>query len=193
MQELLAGFAQAQSEADALRHGARAAYSTGNYFEITSVRVEEFGHMLSNMGFFGAQVLAMFLFGAWLGRQGVFAAPERYRELFRNLLILAVVAGVPLSVWFANVNLRTDYTDIYDPGIATAFMINLFAGPLLTLGYVAAIVFAMRTRAARAARSRARRPRRASSAATSCSSSAVSGSPRSAPTTPSPCAASRSN
>lgn len=141
--EMIAGFEQAQSEADRMRIAARQAYTQGSFAEVTAVRVDEFGMMLSNMGFFGAQVLAMFLLGAWIGRRGILASPDEHRDFFKRLLWLALLVGVPLSAWFASVNLRVDYTDMYDPGVATAFMINLFAGPLLALGYVAAIALAI--------------------------------------------------
>lgn len=148
MQGMLRGFEEAQAEMTQLQEAARATYSTGTFAEVTAVRVDEFGMMLSNMGFFGAQVLAMFLFGAWLGRCGFFAEAERHKTFFRSSLFMGVVVGLPLSAWFAGVNLQVDYTNMFDAGMAKAFMINLFAGPLLAVGYAAAIVLGMQTRAA---------------------------------------------
>lgn len=148
MQGLLHGFEKNQTGMTELQQAARSAYSTGTFAEVSAVRVDEFGMMLSNMGFFGAQVLAMFLFGAWLGRRRYFAAPEQHKAFFRNALILAVVIGLPLSAWFATVHLRVDYTDLFDAKMAKALMINLFAGPLLSVGYASAIVLGMQTCAA---------------------------------------------
>lgn len=149
MQDMLAGFEEARQEGEQMRDVAWQAYTQGSFADITAVRVDEFGMMLSHMGFFGAQVLAMFLLGAWLGRRGVFAAPAEHRVLLRNMLLLGVLVGLPLSAWFASVNLEVDYTEMPNPGMAQAFMINLFAGPLLALAYAAAIVLAMQTHAAK--------------------------------------------
>lgn len=149
VQELVASFRATEAEMAALAEDAWRAYTGGGFAEITEVRVREFGMMLSNMGFLGAQILAMFLFGAWLGRRGVLERPDEHRAFFRNALVAGVLAGVPLSAWFASVNSEVDYTSMFDPAMAHAFMINVVAGPLLMLGYVGAIVLAMRTRVSR--------------------------------------------
>lgn len=143
------GFAQAQAEMAALRDAAWPAYTAGSYMDVTDIRAQEFGMMLSNMGFFGLQVLAMFLFGAWLGRSGHFARVGEHRRFFRNALIVAVVAGLPLSAWFANISMRIDFSNMFDPSIGWSFLVNLFAGSLLAVGYAAAIALAMQARAAR--------------------------------------------
>ncbi|HEX7030469.1 MAG TPA: DUF418 domain-containing protein [Gammaproteobacteria bacterium] len=149
MAQMKAGFAEAQAELTALREVAGPAYATGSYAEITAVRAREFGMMLSNMSFVGFEVLAMFLFGGWLGKRGIFSKPNEHKRFFRITLLLAVVVGLPLSAWFANIAMRVDYSDMFDPAFGWSFLLNLFAGPLLALGYASAFMLAMQGRASR--------------------------------------------
>lgn len=147
--KMMAGFEQAQAENAALAEMARAAYTAGTYADITAARAKEFAMIFSALPFFGLHVLAMFLFGAWLGRRGHFANPSAHRRFFLVALVIAVGVGVPLSAWFATNSLGVDNADFANPRNGWNMLANFIAGPALMIGYVALLVFGMQTRAAR--------------------------------------------
>lgn len=140
---------QAQAQQEALSEQAWAAYTSGSYAEITVVRAQEFAATFSGLGSFGLQVFAMFLFGAWLGRQGHFANPGAHRRFFSLALVAAVGIGVPLSAWYASYWLGMDDSAVEGSARSWANLVNLVAGPALTLGYVSLLVLGMQTRAVR--------------------------------------------
>lgn len=145
--ETLRGFDEARREMLALRADAWAAYSSGTFMEVTRIRLREFGMMLQNLAFFGFQILGMFLLGAWFGRNRILANPLRHRRLMKTLLVLALVVGLPVSFVFANLHAKVDYL-VPSPAMAQSFFLNLVAGPLMALGYLAAITLAMQSGAA---------------------------------------------
>ncbi len=82
-----------------------------------------------------ALVVAMFLLGLVAGRRGVLAHPERFRPLWRRLLVLAVVVGLPgglISAWLS-----------LGPGSggtqrnALGLLVGFGSAPMLSAGYVA--------------------------------------------------------
>lgn len=149
--ETLRDFDAARNEMLALRADAWTAYSSGTFMDVTRIRMREFGMMLQNLAFFGFQILGMFLLGAWFGRNRILANPLRHRRLLKTLLVLSVVVGLPVSFVFANLHASVDYL-VPSPVMAQSFFLNLIAGPLIALGYLAVIVFAMQSRAAGALR-----------------------------------------
>ncbi len=146
--EMLKGMQAAQMQHDALSEQAWAAYTSGTYMEITSVRAQEFVSISSAVPFFGLHVLAMFLFGAWLGRHGHFANPLAHRRFFLLALVVAIGAGVPLSAWHASIGLELDPYNFTDPRNGWNMLLGFVAGPVLMLGYAALIALSMQTRAA---------------------------------------------
>ncbi|HEX7047709.1 MAG TPA: DUF418 domain-containing protein [Gammaproteobacteria bacterium] len=152
MAQMQAGFAETEAEMLALREAAWTGYTTGSYSEVTAVRAQEFGMMISNMGFLGLQVLAMFLFGGWLGKREIFSKPHEHKRFLRIVVVLAIFIGAPLSAWFANISMQIDPANMLDPAFMWAFVVNLFAGPLLALGYAGTFMLAMQTRASRGLR-----------------------------------------
>lgn len=145
--ETLRGFEQAMHEMLALRADAWTAYSSGSFMEVTRVRIREFSMMLQNLAFFGFQILGMFLLGAWFGRTKVLANPLRHRRLLKTLLVLAVMVGLPISAVFANVHAEVDYL-LPSLVMAKSFLLNLVAGPMIALGYLATITLLLQSRAA---------------------------------------------
>lgn len=146
-EETLRGFEQAMNEMLALRADAWAAYSSGTFMEVTRVRIREFSMMFQNLAFFGFQILGMFLLGAWFGRTRVLANPFRHLRLLKTLLVLAVLVGLPLAAVFANVHAKVDYL-LPSLAMAKSFLLNLVAGPLIALGYLAAITLLVQSRVA---------------------------------------------
>ena len=80
----------------------------------------------------GFQIFAMFLVGAGLMRLGLFEA--RRRAWHWGLLTVGALVGVPLSV------VATRLTLSGDGGLVQGQSLNLLSGPLVSLGYLAAIV-----------------------------------------------------
>lgn len=90
--------------------------------------------------------LAMFLLGLVAGRRGVLAAPQRFSRLWRRLLIVAGVVGLPgglLSAWLTVGPGGGGQGDVV--GVAIGFA----TAPALTGGYVALAALTTQRRAMR--------------------------------------------
>ncbi len=98
-------------------------------------------------------VVAMFLLGLVAGRRGILARPLEHRTLWRRLLVVAAVVGVPgglVSGLLAHGPGAGDGTGGSELRQVVAVAIGFATAPALTGGYVALVALATRSWAARA-------------------------------------------
>ena len=127
---------QASIDAQRLAYGAG-----GSYAEATLQRLADFGFLLTQIPFWGAMILGMFLIGAWFWRSGMFADVGLHRARWRWLRFWGFVAGLPLVLagfWLAPTVLphRLDFVS------ATAAFVTALGNLALCLGYAATLVLA---------------------------------------------------
>jgi uncharacterized protein len=107
------------------------AYRDGALLDIAGFRAVSFVGMLFFMLIGGGwHVLAMFLLGAALCRAGLLEATARARR--RRLLVIALMAGLPLALLAAAVQVAVPG----EVGLLAGGAINLLAGPLVALAYL---------------------------------------------------------
>lgn len=147
--ESLVELTASMDEAAALRADAWNVYAAGSFLEITRVRVREFSMVLESLAFFSPQIFGMFLLGAWFGSRQVLSHPLRHRRLLKTLLVTGLVAGLPLSIRYAQLNETIDYHALPSSTMSIAMLVNSVAGVLMALAYLAAITLATQTRATR--------------------------------------------
>jgi uncharacterized protein len=116
-------------------------YSTGNFFEITKQRFNDYFHIT----FFGNfwvffNVLAMFLIGIYFMRKNVFQNVENNVRILKLLLFLGILVGIPASFIYA-------YIIHQIPKISPSFKLFFaysaqnIGAPLTCLFYVSFITF----------------------------------------------------
>lgn len=120
----------------------RLAYGSGTYLQAVAQRAADTSMMLGFLVFFGPAVLAMFLFGSWFLRSGVIRDPGAHRPLFRRLLALGLLLGLPLMLWSAWTHPTMSFSEI-SLGSAAAQTAGQIANVLLCFAYFSAIVLLM--------------------------------------------------
>lgn len=127
----------------------RRAYGSGGYVDATLQRVHDTVEMLGALPIFGLLVLTMFLLGAWLVRAGIMRDTAAHASLFRKLLIVGLLVGLPMMLVSAILHPTMDYAR-FGLGAAWWMSVAMVAGILMSLGYASAIVLAMQRPAWRA-------------------------------------------
>ncbi|HET9679736.1 MAG TPA: DUF418 domain-containing protein, partial [Gammaproteobacteria bacterium] len=119
------------------------AYASSSWLEVTAQRWTDYSQLLIFLPFLLPSVLGMFLLGAWFGKRGFLAEPEKHLPFFRKLFIAGLVIGVPCAAYFATAGM---YLDMYWPTGETwlATMANGIAAPLICLLYVSIFVLFLR-------------------------------------------------
>ena len=137
---LLAEFEASRVELAADIAQGTALYTTGAWSELVPWRVHEWTSLYGGGGwlFFGCSVLGMFLIGAAFGRARVFAELAAHRKLFRNMLLVGLVVGVPLALF---VGLRGTELEMMVPTMqgARVFAAQAVSNLALCAAYVGAI------------------------------------------------------
>ena len=110
----------------------------GTPAEVVAERVREYPGAL---GFAllgqGPTALAMFLVGLWAGRRRLFERVEENLSLFRRVLAVGLLVGVPgVLVWAVE---RTNSGFAFDRGFFLASAVDFATAPFLTAVYVAAL------------------------------------------------------
>ena len=113
-------------------------YANGNFAEITAQRIYDYTSM-GLMAFFvmGFNVMAMFLLGVYLGKQGIFRDLEANRDLFRKLLAWGLPIGLSGNALYATLILPMSRIELTWP-LLLATMAQGIGAPLLMLAYVSA-------------------------------------------------------
>ncbi len=121
-----------------------AAYSSGSWWEAVQVRARYFIEHFDETLVFEVFALGMFLVGAWLLRIGAIANPDMHARLHGGLRWIVLPAGLLLALASASIAVRFDWeNDGTRSLLATSLM--LLAAPLMSLGYLAWTIRALRT------------------------------------------------
>lgn len=105
--------------------------------------------MLGFVPFYGLTILGMFAFGAWFVRSGAIRNPETRLPLFRKLLAVGFLVGLPLMLWSTWLHPSHSFSEI-GAGSAASQTAAQIANGLMCFGYFAAIVLLMQRPAWRA-------------------------------------------
>jgi uncharacterized protein len=125
-----------------------AAYSKGSFRDILLQRLEDLLIMSAFSIFIVPIVLALFLAGIWAARAGILHDPQRHRGWLTRAAALGLGVGLPLNVAYAC--LDTASRENPDSGLPCLLIGTSFvAGPLLSVGYAAAIVLLWHTQRGR--------------------------------------------
>lgn len=120
---------------------AHAVYTQGGWGAIALARLDDFGANLLGFVIFVPRLALLFLLGVFAVRLGWLTRPERHRALWRKVLTIGLVVGVPLNAWWALVALADTLNPFAPlPGAGLALALLDVAGPCLGAAYVAAFM-----------------------------------------------------
>lgn len=137
--------AEAAQKAEIARRLAESlqAYGKGPYALLFQVRARE---LLFNYGMtlmFLPQILAMFLLGAWAGRKGVLRDPEANATLLRRTALWGLPLGLAANAYYAW-SLGHAMPGPQNPGGFLGYAVYYLGAPVLSLGYAATLLLALR-------------------------------------------------
>lgn len=128
----------------AARDAEALAYWQGNWWQATQARVQYFfAHLIETLAF-EPFALGIFLVGAWLLRSGAISDPSAHALLYRRLRRVVLPVGIALALASAAVSVHLDWDEDV-PRSLLAMSLMLAASPLMSLGYLALVVGALRT------------------------------------------------
>lgn len=124
---------------DRMAESAFRVYPNGTFAEVTRQRTWEVNTLFTFMAFFGTGVLAMFLMGLYIGRKGYLHNAAQHLPLFRKVLTIGALLGIPASIYAVWASHTTDMMgpSFSGAGIALA---SAFGNPALSYAYAAALV-----------------------------------------------------
>jgi len=125
-----------------LEQRALATYPGGTFLAISSVRIMEMLVGWGALASISPQILAMFLLGLYAGRVGLLASPERYRRAFVIGVALFLPAGLAVNIGMAW--LLPQSQSLTSAGALLLAATQILGGPMLSFGYVSAIVLLVR-------------------------------------------------
>lgn len=140
--EMQKGLAEQGRMMLAMNEAQRLAYGTGTYAQAVAQRAADTGMMLGFLPFYGATVLAMFVLGTWFVRSGVIRDAGAHLPLFRRMLLLGIVVGLPLMLWSAWSHPSMSFSEV-SFGSAAAQSASAVANLLMCLAYVSLVVLLM--------------------------------------------------
>lgn len=131
------GFTETSEEFQELLVRGYEVYSSGTYTEMISYRAEEISFVWSGMFFTPMgipYIIAIFLFGFLIGRQGLLQKPRLLRSLLIPRRWKMLLSGLLLSLVYATTYLYTD--PVFFDGWTLLQMFSIMVGaPMLMLGY----------------------------------------------------------
>jgi len=131
------GFTEVSKEFQELLIRGYEVYSSGTYTEMIAYRSEEISFVWSGMFFTPMgipYIIATFLFGFLIGRQGLLQKPKLLRSLLIPRRWKMLILGLLLSLVYATTYLYSD--PVFFDGWTLLQMISIMLGaPLLMLGY----------------------------------------------------------
>ena len=122
-----------------LFHRALRTYQSGSFAEIFHIRLEEYQLLLPGVFFFYPNVMAMFLVGMFAARKEYLHHLEANLKFFRKLLRIGLLVGIPLNIIYGVIAINTPVNEM-NWWMALSSLLSSFGGPLLTVGYVSALV-----------------------------------------------------
>jgi uncharacterized protein len=111
-------------------------YRDGTFLQIFVWRAIEWVIvLLSNVLTAGPQILALFLLGMYFGKRDIFQNLSDHQTLFRRGLVLGIAIGLPVNLVLAwLMQDRSSVWSLISPTVLPTL------GPILTFGYVSALV-----------------------------------------------------
>ena len=132
-----ADLAQYAAEVQAMVYAERAAHGPGgSYLQAVAQRADEVAFVFEGMVVLFWQVLGLFLLGAWCLRSGAIRDPQAWPRFHAALRWGALPLGAA-AMWASYAILPTLPFDRLDLETGSATALQLIAGPLMGLGYVA--------------------------------------------------------
>ncbi len=128
----------------ALVEGQRQAFGAGSFLEATVQRAKDFGFAMINLPAVGPQIFAMFLLGGWFVKSEAIALPENHARLFRSLRWLALPLGLAMMLCSFAMLPTLDLADI-DIRLGVAYTLSAIGSALMSLGYLAWIVYGLQS------------------------------------------------
>jgi uncharacterized protein len=111
-------------------------YARGDYLSTMLPRLYDYVFVLASWLLLFPQAVLIFLTGAFVAQMGWLRAPAKHVNKWRVVLLCSLVAGVPLSIVFANHALAWAADPALIPSTATSLALSL--APLLAPAYIAA-------------------------------------------------------
>lgn len=121
-----------------------AAFQTGTFAEQLPIRLLNFlfGGLMLVIVY--PTILTMFLLGLWLAKRGILHNPAAHRDWLRPAAIFGIAIGLPLNLLYAWV-VYSASDDRSGALWLVATPLTYIAGPLMCIGYVAALTLAWQT------------------------------------------------
>lgn len=118
------------------------AYGEGTYAQIFEQRWNDFILMFQNFFVTGPQVLAMFLFGLYVGKRGMFAHLPEHTPFIRKVCFWSLILGLPLVI------LQVVSSQLMGPDISvydiTYYAGTTLGGPAFCFFYITSILLLSR-------------------------------------------------
>jgi uncharacterized protein len=117
-------------------------YQTGSYVQIFRARLGELAQENQTQPGAVALTLPIFLLGLWVFRQGIFQDPAGNRRRLRQAMVLGLLIGIPANVaavWLQHLAPPPTSAASLTPLLVIAVTLNLFARPVLSMGYAGAV------------------------------------------------------
>lgn len=130
---------QRDAGSQALINEAMQVYPSGTFWDLVAMRLKEYKLLLPAIFFFYPYVLAMFLLGQYAARKGYLMDVASNANLFKKLMRWGLFLGIPLNLCYGMLSMNAAMNSM-DASTFIATLLIGFGGPLLTLGYVSAIV-----------------------------------------------------
>ncbi len=118
-----------------------AVYTHGGWGDIALARLGDFAYNLFGFYIFVPRLALLFVLGVFAVRLGWLTRPERHRALWRKVLLIGLVAGLPLNAWWgmaAVADVARPFNAL--PGAGIALALTDLSGPCLAAAYVAAFM-----------------------------------------------------
>ena len=113
-------------------------YKTGNYLEITKLRLQDYLNHNSWLIYSLGNVFAMFLLGLFIGKQRIFHHIQRYKRLIVIVCVIGLVAGVIFNSIFVYTTLHPELGGAYHRFLRVST--RTIGAPALMLFYVSGII-----------------------------------------------------
>lgn len=130
---------QRDAVSQALINEAMQVYPTGAFWDLIVMRLKEYRLLLPAIFFFYPYVLAMFLLGQYAARKGYLMDVASNAGFFKALMRWGLFLGIPMNLAYGMLSMNAAMNSMDASTVVSTLLIG-FGGPLLTLGYVSAIV-----------------------------------------------------
>ncbi len=118
-------------------------YENAPYLELVAYRLQtEIGMVLANIPFTIITVLAMFLFGLYAGKIGVFRAVSDHLRMLKKVWWITLLLGLPLVALLASFKTGAIDTGAYQQN--TIFLLTSLSGVVLCFFYMSSLVLLLR-------------------------------------------------